>query len=249
MERVLFVIEGQQPIPCLLNPETLVFRRQSGMRTRSTTIGAITGFGFSDDPVIATGGGRTELELDLLFDTEVAQELNPMPDSAAPLADVRVLTRPLWNLAENGPGGDRFGGPAAVRFIWGRSWNVLAAVSAVAERLERFDPDGAPQRSWMRLRLRRLNDEVRSAPAGPSATPQFELPPPASRDLDSLPAVEVPVDHDGLPHLRLDHLAGTTFGDPSLWRIIAELNDISDPLDIEPGTVLRMPGPGGGPAA
>ena len=40
----------------------------------------------------------------------------------------------------------------------------------------------------------------------------------------------------------LTKLAYRSFGDPSLWWVVADFNDIIDPLaDIEPGTELRVP--------
>jgi hypothetical protein len=40
---------------------------------------------------------------------------------------------------------------------------------------------------------------------------------------------------------RLEDLAFLYYGDPSLWRLIAEANDIVDPSSVIPGTVLRIP--------
>ncbi|WP_431267353.1 hypothetical protein [Dankookia sp. P2] len=246
MERVLLVVEGSgERISCLLNPETLVFRRRAGLRTRGDAAGGITGFALSDDPVLATGGGRTEVVLDLLFDVALAQELSPVPEAGPALADVRELTRPLWDLAENAAPVGGPGGPAGVRFIWGRSWNVLAVVTAVAERLERFTPDGMPQRSWLRLRLRRLSRSAQTAAPAAPVTPQFETAARLSGDAEAEPsAVEVPVDADGMPLLDLPQIASSTLGDPAKWRVLADYNQIENPFQLEEGTVLRVPPPG-----
>lgn len=41
---------------------------------------------------------------------------------------------------------------------------------------------------------------------------------------------------------RLDQLANEYYGDPKLWWIIAQVNDINDPLiDLEIGMMLRIP--------
>jgi hypothetical protein len=40
---------------------------------------------------------------------------------------------------------------------------------------------------------------------------------------------------------RIDLLAYKYFGRVELWWIICDYNDIFFPLDIEPGTVLRLP--------
>ena len=76
--------------------------------------------------------------------------------------DVKELTGPLWELSENYAGADGAARLRSVRLVWGKAWNVEGFVTAVAERFERFDPFGAPQRSW--LRMRSFDRVVRSPP-------------------------------------------------------------------------------------
>jgi hypothetical protein len=151
MERIAFLLEETgERIDCLLNPESFVVRRMAGVQSRRSIGGPLTGAALTDDPLLYTGGGRTELTLDLLFDVSLAT--NPTP-----LTDVRAMTQPLWNLAEN-RADERSGKPTLVRFIWGKAWNVPAVVAAVAERYEYFTPEGVPQRSWLRMRLVRVSE-------------------------------------------------------------------------------------------
>jgi hypothetical protein len=248
MERVAFLLERSgERISCLLNPENLEARRTAGLRTRQGGGGFLTGVARSEDPLIATGGGVTEYDLHLLFDVEVAREGRPPrapEDRSGPPEDddVRALTRPLWDLTENAVAADGFAAPPTVRFIWGKSWNVPGVVLHVSERLERFNADGAPRRSWLSLRLRRVEDsEPRPAPSRP-VTPQFEAP----SDLDDgspqqYPAVDMPIDNDGLPLKRLDLLADDRYGDPNLWPEVAAFNAIIDPLNIPEGTIIVLP--------
>ncbi len=162
MERVAFLIEEtNERLRCLLNPETLVLRRTAGVRPRQSATGQVTGSGLADDPLLYTGGGRTELDLDLLFDVT-------LPGSSVTSDDVRDLTAPLWRLAENNQATAGYGRPPFVRLIWGKSWNIPGIVVAVAERLEFFTPAGVPQRSWLRLRMVRTAVPV-TRPASASA--------------------------------------------------------------------------------
>lgn len=157
MERVAFLVEEtNERLRCLLNPETLVLRRTAGVRPRQSAAGQVTGIGLADDPLLYTGGGRTELDLDLLFDVT-------LPGSSVTSEDVRDLTAPLWRLAENSQAAAGAGRPPLVRLIWGKSWNIPGIVVAVAERLEFFTAAGAPRRSWLRLRLLRV--ETPTSPA------------------------------------------------------------------------------------
>ena len=172
MERVAFLIEEtNERLGCLLNPEGLVMRRKAGVRARRSATGHLTGTGLTDDPLLFTGGGRTELQFDLLFDVQLG-------GSSVTDPDVRALTRPLWNLAEHAAGSEAQRGLPLVRFVWGKSWNILGAVVAVAERLEHFTQAGVPQRSWIRLLFLRL-DQPPPEPAAlarpPTSFPEEEL--------------------------------------------------------------------------
>ena len=40
---------------------------------------------------------------------------------------------------------------------------------------------------------------------------------------------------------RIDLIAWRYYHDVSLWWVIAEVNSIGNPLEIEPGTILRVP--------
>lgn len=246
MERVTFLVEQtSQSISCLLNPESLVMRRTAGVQPRRSAGGKLTGAGLRDDPVLYTGGGQTELEMDLLFDIN-------LPDASIPAQDVRDLTGPLWNLTENAGEDGAYHRPPSVRFIWGKSWNIPGMITAVAERLEYFTQEGVPQRSWLRLRMLRISEPgVEETPPAPSlpaveeTTPLDRLTEPASPETETEPTggYEVKGAEGQGPEssARLDLIAYALFGDPNAWRIIAAYNDIEDPTNIPNGTVLRIP--------
>lgn len=255
MERVAFLIEEtNERLRCLLNPEKLVMRRWAGVKSRRSVSGQFTGIGLADAPLFYTGGGRTELDLELLFDLSLA-------GSSITSDDVRDLTRPLWNLAENGTAFDRYGQdrvagrPPLVRFVWGKSWNIPAIVVAVAERLEHFTPAGAPQRSWLRMRLVRVTPPSMTEQK-PSFSPSFST---SNFSLAGMEVLENQVqahqrlgsnagtgalegEQTGATQMgeRLDELAFQYYQDPSFWRLLALYNDIDDPLRIETST-LRIP--------
>jgi nucleoid-associated protein YgaU len=238
MERVAFLVESTgERIGALLNPESLVVRRQAGVRVRRSGTGQLSGAGLSDDPLLYTGGGRTELDLQLLFDVELG-------DAGAQASDVRDLTAPLWNLAENPADANGGGsGPVVVRFVWAKSWNVRGVISAVAERLERFTSTGAARRSWLSLRLLRVAER----PATPASDAPV-LPP----DVQQAAAAQAPpavaavhqvvgAGGSGGSGESLYDLAYSYYGNPGLWRLIAVYNGITDPLQVPPGTVLQIP--------
>src|SRR5262245_24942504 len=253
MERVAFLIERTgERIGCLLNPESIVRRRAAGLRRRRSAGGLLTGRGLSDDQLIYTGGGTTELNLDLLFDVSVS-------GSTIATEDVRDLTGPLWALAENVPVEDGYGRPPLARFIWGKSWNIPGVIAEVAERLEWFTPEGIPRRSWLRMRMLRVA-ESQSQPqavrhSGMAIAPAPAVPAGGSpAGASSAAAVRgataagggriyevVGESNEGGSSEPLYNIASRHGRSPSWWKVIAEQNGIDDPLRIAPGTQLRVP--------
>jgi hypothetical protein len=237
MERIAFLVDRTgERVDCMLNPETFEVRRLAGVRPHATAAGQLVGAGLSDDPLLFTGGGRTELTLDLVFDVDLV-------DGRSAPDDVRELTRHLWQLAENSAeerGGVR---PPLVRLVWGKTWNVPAVVVAVAERFDAFDPAGVPRRSWLRVKLARVAGAHSETGAG-------------GRNRRSTGArggrpwaVAAVGDGSAEPAfsgVRIDLLAAEALGDPGRWRELADHNGIDDPLAIPPATVLTVPDPGEG---
>src|SRR5882724_3068474 len=246
MERVAFLIEDTgERIACMLNPEDMVVRRVAGVRQRRSEGGVLTGAGLADDVLLYTGGGMTELFLNLLFDVDLA-------GSTSRVDDVRDLTYPLWQLAENNSDESSYGRPPLVRFVWGKTWNIPGVVSSVAERFDYFSMEGDPLRSWLRMRFLRVAEPASLNYGDARQVRAVQLP-------DVIPEPIEPVTETGAvpqgasgeyqSHLvsmgdRLDQLVHQYygyFGHPSLWRWLAAFNDISDPLHISPGTVLQIP--------
>lgn len=246
MERITLLVEGSgQRLSALLNPESLVLRRSAGVRARDSIGGAIIGTPLGDSPLVFTGGGTTELLVDLLFDVTLS-------GSSVQTDDVRDLTQRFFALAENqaNAGGDAR--PPLVRFIWGKGWNFPGVVAAVAERLEFFTDLGTARRSWLRMRLMRVREEPPATPVEPPIAEQlladvgptdFDVP---DGDVEVHSVVGAGADPSGVPGEmpdteRLDQIAQRYYGHPAMWRLLALYNDIADPLRLDPGTVLRVP--------
>jgi len=172
-----------------------------------------------------------------------AEPAPPPAPPEPPSVDVRTLTQPLWSLAENGEPVAGLLAPQRIRFIWGCSWNVPGVIVSVAERLECFDPQGVPKRSWLSLLLRRVEEELEGGSAPPPPTsPQFEVNSPDTATGDSGDdSVIVPVDDEGVALTPLHVIAAERYGDPRYNRAIAEYNDLDDLLELEEGQPLRLP--------
>jgi hypothetical protein len=220
--RAAFLIEdtGEQ-LSCMLNPSELVFRRASGLVERQALTELAGPHGAERSfvhPLLFTGGGTTELDLDLVFDVSI-------PGSTVRSEDVRDLTRPLWQLSENAQSDDGLARPPAVRFVWGKAWNFPGVVAAAAERFEIFGADGLPRRSWLRLKLIRVAEQATPAVPRPD---RDVLPPPADQGgpggapLGDFPipdaaAARVAASNDG-PFRRPDNDAFWLGGNAADWR-------------------------------
>jgi hypothetical protein len=241
MERVAFLIEQSgERLGCMLNPESVIRRRLAGLRPRRSVGGLLTGKGLADDKLLYTGGGSTELQLELLFDVSIS-------GSTIATEDVRDLTEPLWNLAENALSEEEQIRPPLVRFIWGKSWNIPGIIASVAERLEYFTAAGVPRRSWLRLRMLRV---VESTAASPLPPPRILSLPPQSGAAAPGAAKGVRVhevigggegDDGAKLSERLDEIAWRYYLDPSEWRELARLNGIDNPLLLSPAMRLQVP--------
>lgn len=237
MERVAFLIDSSgERVDCLLNPETVQVTRLAGVRQRGAAGGQLTGSGLADDPLVFTGGGRTELVLDLLFDVDfVEAQVRP--------ADVRVLTRPLWMLAENSTAEHGWLRPPLVRLVWGKTWNVPGVIIAVAERFDAFTGTGSPRRSWLRLKLVRAAETADQAEAGFAEELAAASTPTAAPGSAVIAAGDGAAE-PGRSGVRFDLLANDALGSPLRWRLLAEHNRITDPLAVPAGTTLAIPPPG-----
>lgn len=77
MERVAFLIERTgERVFAMINPDELTFERQSGVAMRSRRRQPLATARRSDDPLIVTGGGVTDLKLNLLFDVDLLSRRN-----------------------------------------------------------------------------------------------------------------------------------------------------------------------------
>ncbi|GAA1832123.1 hypothetical protein GCM10009682_58270 [Luedemannella flava] len=235
MERIAFLVDSTgERIDCMLNPETFEVRRLAGVRPHAAASGHLTGAGLSDDPLLFTGGGRTELVIDLVFDVDLI-------DGRAAPADVRTLTRHLWLLAENSAeerGGVR---PPLIRLVWGKTWNVPAVVVAVAERFDAFDTTGVPRRSWLRVKLVRVaaaTAQAMAASAAATGAGPVGIGGPAG---GAVAAIGDGAAEPGFSGVRFDLLATEALGSPQRWRELADHNGIDNPLDVPAGAVLAVP--------
>lgn len=133
--------------------------------------------------------------------------------------DVQKYTKPIYNLTRKKGNLDR---PPLCRLNWGKgyAWFLEGFLKQVTKTLTHFLEDGTPVRA-------RLN-----------CTFEEWVP------LEYLKKNQNPID-DPIRIVRrgetLSSIAAEEYNDPSLWRLIAEVNKINNPRTIFPGQVLTVP--------
>lgn len=172
-----------------------------------------------DSPILQFVRGQNEkLTLDLFFDTTLDQDKKAAAmDTTA--VDVRTKTRAIYELTKVQA---KTHAPPRVTFSWG-SLSFNALVESVQQKFTLFNPKGIPLRATLSVTFREyktLKDQLKNPARG-------------SADHTKRRIVQ-----------RGDTLSGIAaeeYTDPGAWRRIAEVNDIVNPRQLAPGTVLAIP--------
>ena len=95
-------------------------------------------------------------------------------------------------------------------------------MESVNATFDMFLPNGKPVRATAKIKLKQIEERGRHPPQNPTTRSA---------------ARKVWVVEEGQ---TLDWIAYREYGDASLWRAIAQRNDLDDPLDLQPGQVLSV---------
>ena len=159
--------------------------------------------------------GAQTLRLVLVFDTYEAD------------GDVSKITRNLWKLMEtkNRRVGNRTRkvDPPQVVFKWG-VFQFQAVITNMTQKFTLFKHDGTPVRASVDITFSQYIDKEDYPRQNPTS---------GGGPINRIYRV--------IAGERLDTIAYQVYQDASKWRLIAEHNQILDPLEIIPGTQLRIP--------
>ena len=111
--------------------------------------------------------------------------------------------------------------PPKVMFVWGK-FNFTGQIASVNATFELFRRDGTPARAEVVVSMKERPPET--SPTNPTSGG------PAGRRSRTI------VESDSLQGIAYREL-----GDANLWRVIAEMNGIDDPMDVPAGTVVLVP--------
>lgn len=213
------------PIKVSFNPTEYTLNK--GAQVAEVTIPGL------DSPILQFVRGQTEtLSLDLFFDTTESG----MDDSAEP---VTKLTDEFYQLVKidghtHAPPicffswGDQFPGQRPYASMGSGTGSqqrhgFKCIVESVRQRFTLFSPQGVPLRATLTVSLKEYK------------TLAEQIPEINKRSADHTSG------HVVQSGQTLSQIAATTYNDPAQWRAIADHNQITDPLDVPPGTVLAIP--------
>lgn len=114
------------------------------------------------------------------------------------------------------------GSPPWIIFKWGGLTGFPAYMASVTAKYTLFTPGGVPVRAVCSVNL----EEISGEQSGQNPTSGAL----AARDEHQLVAGDT-----------LQSLAYGAYGNPELWRVIAEANGIDDPMRLHPGRRLLVP--------
>lgn len=158
------------------------------------------------------------LRLSLVFDTYEAGE------------DVSQKTRELWKFMMTKTQKAREGGrqakkipPPQVAFEWG-VFRFVAYIQSMTQRFTLFKPDGTPVRAKVDVTFKGYTDVEDHGPQNPSS---------GGGPIERVWRV--------IAGDRLDTIAAEVYRDATKWRLIAQHNNLVNPLALRPGQQLRIP--------
>ena len=205
-------IEGQDALTCWFNPNQYTVTKA----TRWSD-GRQLSEEFPQREFI--GGEPRELSLTLLFDAADTDN-----------DDVAGVTDQLFGMLEVQPDTEsdkKTARPPTVTFSWGQVSSFTAVATQLKVRYTLFDVDGTPLRAVADLNLTQV-DKVVGASGGPRQNPTST----------GIAGVRLHVTREGD---SLQSIAYAMYGDATRWRLIAEANDIDDPLALPRGRTLTVP--------
>jgi hypothetical protein len=204
-------LDSGETIKCLFNPTEYTVAKSNPWNSKPV-------IGRNVPELEFTGGGPKTLTMELFFDV--------YEETGKP--DVRDHINKLWNLTRISEKTvnsktDR-GRPPLCLFQWGPNWSFTAVVMSLSVRFTLFHQDGTPVRAVANVTMQQAEDDEKQKGTNPTSHAE----PGRKRREVRL--------HDTLALIAYDE-----YGDPSLWRAIAKDNQIEDPMDLRPGSILSIP--------
>ncbi|GAB4449346.1 MAG: hypothetical protein Kow0031_31820 [Anaerolineae bacterium] len=111
--------------------------------------------------------------------------------------------------------------PPICKFVWG-DFSFVAIMDSVNVEYMMFRPDGTPIRAKAKIKMTQIEEETFYPPQNPTSR--------------SAPR-KVWIVQEGQ---RLDWIAYQEYGSPAMWRYLAEINKLDNPMQLRPGQILNL---------
>jgi hypothetical protein len=168
-------------------------------------------------------GNADTLSMELYFDTYAKSSRH---GTVVQREDVRNYTRKIANLMEIDP---ELHAPPVCEFIWGpplgspEGIQFAGIIEKVSQKFTYFLDDGTPVRATLNVTFKEYK------------TIEQQL-----KEMD-LQSADRTKRREFKESDSIWSLANEEYGDPELWRVIANHNDLENPRIIAPGTALELP--------
>ncbi|HEX6289749.1 MAG TPA: hypothetical protein VFZ66_11190 [Herpetosiphonaceae bacterium] len=207
-----------EKVPCMFNPKEYTFSKSNGWKESETK-------GLDIPPLEFSGGEPSTLSIQLLFDTNESHSHLNLGVVAG--RDVRKYTKGLWDMMKINENRKhpktKKGEPPYCRFVWGTMWSFEAVITSISQKFTLFAPDGTPLRAVLDVSFKQAFDEGQYPRQNPTS--------------GGNPGEHVRTVREGE---TLPYIAYEEYGDPTVWRHLANTNNISDPRRLRPGDMLMI---------
>lgn len=211
IQKAYLMTETKKKIEFMFNPQDLEFSKTTSWKSNDTP-------GSNAPQLQFDSGGSVEFSITALFDSTANGK--PVTKITDELYKLTVTDKSIKGTKED----RNMTRPPWVQFHWGKMRSFKAVVTRLDLKFTYFTADGTPLRASASMSFRQYTDEKNLPPQNPtSGTPN----PGQIRRVES--------------GQYLDTIADDIYGDPGRWRLIAEANDIDDPLDLPPGRRVVIP--------
>jgi hypothetical protein len=209
-------IEGDGKIPVYFNPTEYSISKSNDWKYDKVT-------GTSFPPAQFGGGNPRELTLSLLLDASLLGKK----------AHVRGVTNRLFKMMEV-KGAAGAGGPNSVppfvTFHWGKETTFKSVCTQLTVAYKLFRPNGDPIRADVKMTLKQA---VTASTASANSANRGTNP---TTRANAGHGVHTVRDGDSLASI-----AYQAYGDATVWRAIADANDIENPFHLRRGRSLSLP--------
>ena len=208
-------LDTNKPIECMFCPKEYTFNKSNSW-TRKTVKGKST-------PKLEFSGGQpATLAMELLFDTYA-----PLSSAIEAGDDVRKYTGAIWELMLINPKTKdpktKKGRPPLCEFSWGTMWTFKAVITSISQKFTLFLDNGRPVRATLNVTFQQVEETGMYPPQNPTTKGNYGYKARVVKEGDTL-----------------DSIAHDEYGDPALWRFLADTNGLENPMRLRAGQVLAI---------